>query len=188
MKTCTRCGASAYVDADTYCDHTYREPPEPEVRPSVLVASDYREHGFVAFGPIQGEEWEVEHPTREGAIALWQERWTWAPVVRVLAERLLGPPAIRVVVSEEQRAAIVAALEKLGSEWAAPITGAFRPMSAFYERNEDIVDAINEEITRGITGGYTLRLDACDPITARLNETTLSLARALDPFVHEVPS
>src|SRR5688500_3491202 len=89
MRTCTRCGANAYVDADTYCEHAYHEPPAPEY---VTTRRVNGETLYMARGPIGDARHSAEHPTREGAIALWQERWTWGPAIAALFGWLLSTP------------------------------------------------------------------------------------------------
>src|SRR5574341_1210088 len=87
-RVCIKCGGSwaGPVAFDTLCAHDFDEAPEPRSvdyeRIRLLAAPGGAracEYGYVAFGPahdsgsVPDMEWiEVEHPTREGAIAAWK--------------------------------------------------------------------------------------------------------------------
>lgn len=89
MRECLKCGGSLYRDADTYCDHDFGEPPEPEVGPVLLSGS--REYGYMAAPPVTLPRTvgpTVTHPTRDGAIAEWKERYRWGQFVGALFRTL----------------------------------------------------------------------------------------------------
>src|SRR5574341_263005 len=90
-RVCIKCGGSwaGPVAFDTLCAHDFDEAPEPRSvdyeRIRLLAAPGGAracEYGYVAFGPAHDsgsvpdmERIEVEHPTREGAIAAWKAEW-----------------------------------------------------------------------------------------------------------------
>lgn len=102
MKTCKICGGNAYRDADTLCAHEYVEAPEPDLvqradRHTLVtgVPGMRSEESWIAAGP-KGETWPherecwAEHPTRDGAIAAFKERWLWGHALAALFRWLLG--------------------------------------------------------------------------------------------------
>lgn len=179
MRTCTRCGASPYVDADPYCEHAYYEPPEPSVVtfdgapiPWVDFAppAPPPERLWNAIGVVDDQAIHARHPTREGAIALWQERWTWRPAIAALFGWLCERPIRIGYLSPERHAKTLAALEKLGADWTAPIIGGpLRPGRSHALAEADalaIVDSLDRhggEIFAANTRGaepWTLTVDA----------------------------
>lgn len=98
MRECIKCGASLYRDADPFCEHDFGEAPEPDVvhigaDASVLWVGPVPEQLYGAGGVIAGQHHVAHHPTREGAVALWKERWRWAPAIQALFGWLLGRPS-----------------------------------------------------------------------------------------------
>lgn len=85
MRACVKCGGSwaGAKPYDSLCAHDFDEAPVPDVTPSSLVRSrsdltPTGEMGWIAYGG--GSMWSpashwVQHPTREGAIAAWQQSW-----------------------------------------------------------------------------------------------------------------
>lgn len=94
MKTCIKCGANAYRDADPFCVHDYGGAPEPEVLayddvPVPWVDYDpttqrVPERMWIAAGYIDDAFLRVAHPTQDGARAEWQTRWRWGRAVAAL--------------------------------------------------------------------------------------------------------
>ena len=82
-RQCVLCGGSWAGKAfDTRCAHDFDEAPMPDVTRSSLVRCPdmrpMREQGWIAFGGgsvFATNAYWVQHPTREGAIAAWQQAW-----------------------------------------------------------------------------------------------------------------
>lgn len=89
MRECIKCGGSALRDYAWGCEHDFGEAPDPEAVGSFFLND---ERMFMATGEIAGMRFSTEHPTRDGAIALWQERWRWAPAIQALFGWLCGRP------------------------------------------------------------------------------------------------
>lgn len=119
MRECIKCGASLYRDADPFCEHDFGEAPEPEYVSEYVLRG---ETSHVASGLVAGLLLVASHPTREGAVALWKERWRWGPAIQALFGWLLGRPS------------------------------AFVPMSAYYETQDDLAAAIDDEIKTLVVG------------------------------------
>lgn len=87
-RVCVKCGGSWTGKAyDTACGHDFGEAPEPTVEDGWPLGDGEREIGFLAWGPDPRNppcDFEAEHPTREGAIALWKAAW------RERRERVVG--------------------------------------------------------------------------------------------------
>src|SRR5690606_3129577 len=79
------------------------------------------ERGWSAIGEIGDGLHRAVHPTRDGAIALWQERWTWGPAIAALFGWLCERPfrgvrypdgtALRVSVHDGEGGALAATVD-----------------------------------------------------------------------------
>lgn len=93
MKTCIKCGGGLYRDADTLCAHDYGDPPEPYAWPGTAGVPPHHERVWCAAGRL-GDANIVVHPTRDGAIALWKDRWRWGHALAALFRWLHAPRAV----------------------------------------------------------------------------------------------
>lgn len=86
---CVRCGGDAYHPYLPECEHAewWELVPEPHLRRD-WGGQFGGERYWLAFNPLGNEE--IPHPTREGAIALYRERYAIGMFVDALFRKLTG--------------------------------------------------------------------------------------------------
>lgn len=153
---CIRCGGSPYREYAFDCEHDDGAAPEPNVHAHFAWKGHGQELFYVAHGkmPLRSCEWFdliVDHPTRDGAIALWKERYVWGRAVQGIFLTLTrwaeeGAPGRCAFVELDEVSKFIdskigrasdAAIER-ASEWVRPLAAALKDTRRFGEDEERV--------------------------------------------------